>query len=269
MTRVRPPAVAGTFYPGDAVELADTVDRLLAAAAHDQAAAPAGLRPPAAIVAPHAGYVYSGPVAASAYAALGRWRDDVHRVYLIGPAHRVAVRGVALSSADEWVTPLGRLPVDRAAVEALAVRPGVTVDDRAHAPEHCLEVHLPFLQRVLRDGWTIVPALASGVTPAALAELMRTSWAQPGVLWVVSTDLSHYHDLRTARRLDEATAAAVVARAWERIGTDDACGAVPLRGVLELARRLDAPVEQLDLRTSGDTAGDARRVVGYGSFVIR
>lgn len=265
MTRVRPPAVAGLFYPDDPRELAATVDGLLAGAGPASDA----VAPPVAIVAPHAGYVYSGPVAASAYAPLAPWREHVSRVYLIGPAHRVAIRGLALSSADAFATPLGDVAVDREAVDALLAHPVATIDDRAHAPEHCLEVQLPFLQRTLGDGWTLVPMLAAGLEPGALADVMSAGWGDPGVLWVVSTDLSHDHDLATARQLDRATAAAIVDRAWERIERDDACGAVPLRGALELARRRRERVEQLDLRTSGDTAGDHRRVVGYGSFAIR
>ncbi len=263
--RTRRAAVAGTFYPADPARLAAVVDGLLSRAAPVDA----GAAPPIALVAPHAGFVYSGPVAATAYARLLPWRDAYDRVVLLAPAHRVAVVGLALSSADAFATPLGHVPIDGVTTAELLTRPGVTVHDGAHRDEHAVEVHLPFLQRVLEPGWRLVAGLVGAGPTPTVADALRHLWAAPGTLVVVSTDLSHYHDLATARRLDAATAAAIVARDWEHLSSDRACGAAPVRAALLLARERGDEVVALDVRTSGDTAGPDDRVVGYGSFVVR
>jgi hypothetical protein len=265
VTTVRPTAVAGFFYPDQPERLAAMVDSMLAAveppAADDEL--------PVALIVPHAGYVYSGPVAATAYAHLHRWRSSVRRVVVIGPPHRVPVHGLALSGADEWETPLGRIPIDRNAYDELLARPGVRVDDHAHAAEHSLEVHLPFLQRVLDPGWALVPVLAGGPAAARLADALEPVWASPGTVVVVSTDLSHYLPQSQARPIDRATAELIVNRQWEHLEGNMACGASGVRAALELARRHHEQVELVDLRDSGDTAGPLDRVVGYGSFVVR
>lgn len=190
---VRLPAVAGAFYPADPGQLADTVDELIAAvpAAADE-------RRPIALVVPHAGYVYSGAVAATAYARLRPWRDAIGRVVIVGPAHRVPVRGLALLLADACATPLGPVPIDRDASEAILGRPGTAIHDDAHAPEHSVEVQLPFLQRVLGDGWMLVPVVAGFASASLVAEALADVWATPGTLVIISTDLSHYHDRETA-----------------------------------------------------------------------
>jgi AmmeMemoRadiSam system protein B len=254
----RPPAVAGAFYPADPEELAADVDRLLAGARPVEAAAE-----PVALVVPHAGYVYSGPVAATAYALL---RDRATaRVALLGPAHFEPLAGAAVTAADGWRNPLGVVAIDTE-LRATAVAAGAMVDERAHEPEHAVEVQLPFLQRVLGAGFRALP-IAVGVADAAwVADLI--AMLLPYGLVVVSTDLSHYQDDATARALDRRTADAVVSRDPERIGRDDACGSFALRGLVELARRDDLLVRLLDLRTSADTAGDPGRVVGYGAFAI-
>lgn len=267
MMRVRPAGVAGMFYPGSAHELQATVDRLLDDAG--AAAAPPWDGPPVALIVPHAGYVYSGPTAATAYARLRPWRSEITRVVAVGPAHHVAVRGLVLSSADGFATPLGVVPADRDACDALLEGNGVSVDDRAHAPEHSVEVQVPFLQRVLAPGWRFVPVVAGSAGAAAVADALEPVWGAPGTLVVISSDLSHYLDIETARHLDRMTADAILRAAWEELRSEQACGLVPVRGALELARRHRQRVELLDLRTSGDTAGPRDRVVGYGSFVIR
>lgn len=261
-TRVRPAAVAGRFYPGDATTLAAVVDDALA-----HAPAPTG-PPPKALVVPHAGYPYSGPVAATGYRTLVAARDTVRRVVLVGPAHFVGIRGVAVSSADAFVTPLGEIPVDTAARDALLRLPGVVVDDHAHAPEHSLEVHLPFLQRALAE-LTLVPLVVGAADPRTVAAVLDAVWGGPETLIVVSSDLSHYLDHDTATRRDRTTAAAIVAGQGDALDGHDACGAVPLRGLLLAAREHGLHATLLDLRTSGDTAGDRARVVGYGAFAFR
>jgi AmmeMemoRadiSam system protein B len=264
--RVRPPAVAGLFYPGDPDVLEASVRAELAAAvaADDQA----GHRAPHAVVAPHAGYVYSGPIAASAYFRVLPRRHEITRVVLLGPNHRVPLRGMALPSVDAMATPLGTVAIDAAVRTELSARPDVVVDDRPHADEHSLEVHLPFLQVVLEPGWTVVPLLVGQTSAEQVADVLDELWGGPETLVVVSTDLSHYHDHDTARGLDAATAAAVVAGRWDEVVPDRACGAFPLRGLMVEAGRRALDVELLDLRNSGDTAGDRSRVVGYGAFAV-
>ena len=259
--RVRPPAVAGLFYPADPDELADVVRTYLA-----EAEAPAG-PPPKAIIAPHAGYVYSGPVAASAYARLAPLHGQVRRVVLVGPAHRVPFRGLAVPAATHFATPLGVVPLDQDAVGALLQLPQVKVLDEAHAAEHSLEVHLPFLQTVL-GGFSLVPLVAGDATPEETAEVLDRLWDGPETAVVISSDLSHYHDYDTARRMDSATAQAIASLRPEALGYEDACGRIPVAGLLEVARRRGLEVETLDLRNSGDTAGPRDQVVGYGAWAL-
>ena len=272
---VRPPAVAGLFYPADATELRRWVCGALDEAARRPRAgwaAPAAMaaptpRAPQAIVAPHAGYVYSGAVAASAYALVAPRRGHIQRVVLLGPAHRSPLRAVAVSSADAFATPLGLVPVDTAARDDLLVRGLVVEDDAAHAGEHSLEVHLPFLQVALGEV-TILPLAVGAVAAGEVAALLDHVWGGPESLVVVSTDLSHYLDSVTATALDRETAAAVTARRYEELGTERACGAYPLRGLLAAADRRGLNVELLALRNSSDVDGRGERVVGYGAFAV-
>jgi len=264
MTQTRLPAVAGTFYPGNPVALSTMIDAMLA-----EGTVPDAISPPVALVVPHAGYVYSGPTAAIAYVRLRPWAGQIDRVVVMGPSHRVPLRGLGLSSADFFTTPLGDIPIDRAACDALLTHPGVHINDEAHQYEHSVEVQLPFLQRVLGDGWSLVPIVAGSGTASSIADAVGRLWAAPHTLFIISTDLSHYHDLNTARQVDRATAVSIISAAWESLGSDEACGVVPVRGALELARRHGERVSLLDLRTSADTAGPPERVVGYGSFLVR
>jgi len=257
---VRPPAVAGLFYPNDARELRAVVNGCLAGHA------PSGPTPKAIIV-PHAGYEYSGPVAGSAYALVSAARGTITRVVLLGPSHRVGFAGLALPAHSRFTTPLGDVPIDREAVARIGRLPQVTVLDQAHAREHSLEVHLPFLQVTLGD-FTLVPLVVGEASPAEVGEVLEQIWGGPETLVVVSSDLSHYHDYFTAQRMDRATAAAIEGLRDEDIGEDDACGRVPVRGVLWLARRLGLHARTVDLRNSGDTAGPRGDVVGYGAFAI-
>lgn len=256
--RTRPPAVAGTFYPGEPGALTAAVDGYIGAAPYDGA-------PPKAIVVPHAGYVYSGPVAGTGYATILGLRDTVERVVLVGPAHRVPVRAIATTGTDAMRTPLGVVEVDAAARERALEHAAVVVDDAAHAPEHSIEVHLPFLQRAL-GGFRVLPLVVGDAAPSAVAEVLDALWGGAETLIVVSTDLSHYLDHARAAEQDRRTATAVTSLDAAGIGTYDACGALPLRGLLEVARRRGLDARLLDLRSSGDTAGPRDRVVGYGAF---
>ena len=260
--RVRPPAVAGTFYASPPAELAADVDALMAVTPSTS-----DTDVPKALVVPHAGYLYSGPVAAAGYARLAPGRGRIHRVVLLGPAHFAPVRGVAVSSADAFATPLGDLTVDTYARDELTSIPFVTVDDAAHREEHGLEVHLPFLQRVLGDV-QVLPLLIGVATPDEVGEVLDRVWGGPETAIIVSSDLSHYLDDAAARRADAATADAILAVDPARIGTDDACGVFPLRGLLQTARRRELGIELIALANSADTAGSPERVVGYGAFAL-
>jgi AmmeMemoRadiSam system protein B len=257
--QVRSPAVAGAFYPADAKELAAMVGAMLAAA-H-----PPALRPKA-LIAPHAGYVYSGPIAAHAYALLAPLRGVVTRVVLFGPTHRVYVRGLAVPSAGSFLTPLGAIPLDSEAIAAALRLPQVATSDEAHALEHSLEVQLPFLQTVLGD-FRLAPFAVGEASGADVAQVMDLLWGGDETLIVVSSDLSHYHAYAAARQLDRQTADDLLQlRALEDY--EQACGALPINGLVEAAPRHGLSPHLLDLRNSGDTAGDKSRVVGYAAFAF-
>jgi len=260
MHDVRPAAVAGMFYPGTADRLADDIRAYLAEADPSRASAPK------ALVVPHAGYVYSGPIAAAAYALLAPVRDAIERVVLLGPAHRVAVRGLATTSASAFATPLGEIPIDTEAVARARTLAQVVVSDAAHAHEHALEVQLPFLQTVL-GRFSLVPFAVGNATPQAVAEVLDALWGGPETLVVVSSDLSHYHPYGEAVRIDRATSDAILAMS-PTLDHEQACGATPVNALLDCARRRGLSPALLDLRNSGDTAGDRARVVGYASFAF-
>jgi AmmeMemoRadiSam system protein B/AmmeMemoRadiSam system protein A len=261
----RPAAVAGRFYPADAVELADAVDAFVRAAGPPANGATG--RPPKLLLAPHAGYVYSGTVAASAYAPLAQWAGVIRRVVLLGPTHRVALRGLAAPSSAAFDTPLGRIAVDKQALEAIDAWPQVTVNDAVHAQEHALEVQLPFLQRTLAGAFTLVPLVVGHASPEAVAQVLERLWGGDETLIVISSDLSHYLPYDEARARDRATIERVL-NLDPRLDHDRACGATPLAGALIAARRHGLRPRLADLRNSGDTAGDRSRVVGYASVVF-
>ncbi|MHB8667034.1 MAG: AmmeMemoRadiSam system protein B [Burkholderiales bacterium] len=262
MIPLRPAAVAGMFYPAAPGELAAEVDSLLARSAGS------GPVPgfPKVLIVPHAGYVYSGSVAAEAYARLHPARGIVRRVVMLGPCHRVAVRGLALPEATAFATPLGQVPIDREAVRALARLPQVVVSSAVHAEEHALEVQLPFLQRVL-GAFSLVPLAVGAATAAQVAEVIDELWGGEETLIVISSDLSHYHGYDEARAIDQGTARTILELSSD-IDHEQACGATPVAGMLLAARRHGLIAELLDLRNSGDTAGSRDRVVGYGSFAF-
>ncbi len=264
MTAVRPAAVAGTFYPADPQVLRDAL-------AHHLAAAPKpwpGERPPKLLVVPHAGYAYSGDVAALAFAPLARWRGRIQRVVVLGPAHRVPVRGLAASNASAFETPLGRVPVDDAALASLGDLPQLTWADAPHAREHSLEVELPFLQAVLGSGFLLVPLLVGQASPAEVAEVLERLWGGDETLIVISSDLSHFLPDAQAKACDAATAQRILHFATDLCG-DEACGAAPLNGALLAAHRHGLTPRLLGLRTSADAGtGDRHRVVGYGAIAF-
>ncbi len=263
MTAIRYPAVAGTFYPAERDALERQLKSLLSEAANDAPAAAL----PKAIIGPHAGYVYSGPVAARAYARLARARGKISRVVLIGPSHYVAFRGLAVDTAEAWAMPGGTVQLDKDAIARLRLLPMVGELDAAYQREHALEVHVPFLQQVLGE-FRLVPIVAGDAPSEAVAAVFDALWGGPETLIVISTDLSHYLDYATCRRVDHATAEAIERLDHDGLGPSQACGAIPTRGLLLEARRRRMAIERLDLRNSGDTAGPKDRVVGYGAWAL-
>ncbi len=247
--KIREPAVAGMFYPADSGELRRMIEDFLAAAkpgAH-----------PKAIIAPHAGYIYSGPISASAYKRINP--EGVSRVVLIGPSHRVPLRGLAASGASAWRTPLGDVPME--------APDGVPVSDAAHMLEHSLEVQVPFLQVVLGD-FTLLPLVVGNASAGEVADVLEKLWGGPETLIVISSDLSHYENYKTARAMDTSAAEAILALDERGLDYDNACGLVPIAGLLHLAKQKKMRTELVDLRNSGDTAGSRDSVVGYGAFAF-
>jgi len=258
---VRPPAAAGRFYPADPAELRELIRAMLAEA-------PVSTGPsPKAIIAPHAGYPYSGPIAASAYAQLVPARKAIRRIVLLGPSHRVAFEGLAMPSATAFATPLGSVPLDTEALHQIETLPQVTASDKAHAFEHSLETQLPFLQVVLGD-FKLVPLVVGDASPEEVSEVIDTLWGGPETRFVISSDLSHYHDFLAARSLDQATAEAIQGINPDQISEGQACGRLAIQGLLLAAHRRGMRARTLDLRNSGDTAGPRDQVVGYGAFAF-
>jgi AmmeMemoRadiSam system protein B len=260
MSAIREPAVAGRFYAKSADDLARSVATMLDAV-------PVSFGPaPKALIVPHAGYVYSGPVAATAYAELRRYRDRYRRVVLLGPSHRVAFRGLAMTNAAAFRTPLGDVRIDHESVTGLNI-PGLRVADAPHVAEHSLEVQLPFLLNVLGD-FVLVPIVVGDAAPALVARLLDALWDGPETLIVISSDLSHYLAYDDARKVDARTCEAIEHFDAERLDHDMACGATPVAGLLVVARRRGLNIRTLDIRNSGDTSGDKSSVVGYGAWVL-
>jgi MEMO1 family protein len=254
---VRPAAVAGLFYPEEPHELRSAVANYLGASG--------GRSPmPKALVVPHAGYIYSGPVAGTAYASLRVGACSLRRVVLLGPSHRTWFRGLALPSVEAFETPLGAVPVQQSLVGELRRLPSVVVSDQPHALEHSLEVQLPFIQHVAPDA-AIVPIVAGDATPGEVAAVIDATWGGDETLIVVSSDLSHYNSYATAQAFDAETARAIL-EGREDLEGQQACGCVVLNGLARARRKRGLRGELLDLRNSGDTAGDKQRVVGYGAF---
>jgi len=258
--KVREAAVAGMFYPAGTRQLQHAVDALLEAA--PDAVGPA----PKALILPHAGYGYSGMVAATACKLLRASRKEIERVVLFGPAHRVYLEGMAVPDTDAFATPLGTVPLDRPTIDALAALPGVCVSDAAHRDEHSLEVQLPLLQSVLED-FVLVPVVVGRAAPAHVAAVIDAVWGGPETLIIISSDLSHYLGYEQARQVDAATCKAILSKSSQLNG-EQACGAYAINGLMQARHSQTLAVENVALCNSGDTAGDKDRVVGYGAFIL-
>jgi MEMO1 family protein len=259
-SKVRPAVFAGSFYPANADDLRQLVQFCLAGGMR-----PAVKRSHKAFILPHAGLMYSGPVAGSGYLCLERDRAEIQRVILLGPSHRVAFPGIAVSEATCFATPLGEVPVDESALADVMGLPGVRVLEAAHEHEHSLEVHLPFLQSVLGD-FKLVPLVVGDAGEEEVGQLLEKLWGGPETRVIISSDLSHFYDYAVARRLDAETATRI--EELQPVTPAQACGAFPLNGLLRLARQHRLTARSIDLRNSGDTAGNRSRVVGYGAFVF-
>jgi len=269
MHTVRPAAVAGSFYPADSQTLAKNINTLLDATISDISRKIDPITkavPPKAIVVPHAGYIYSGQTAAVAYSRLAAWRNTIKRVILLGPVHRVPVRGLALPDADTFATPLGEVELDKAAMTSIAGMKQVVVNSLAHAQEHSLEVQLPFLQSVLGD-FKLVPLAIGDASPAEVAEVLNVLWGGPETIIVVSSDLSHYLPYAMAEAVDQSTVQDIL-NMRETLTHQQACGGTPVNGLISAARKHHLHPTLLNLCNSGDTAGDKSRVVGYASFMF-
>lgn len=259
MATIRSAAVAGTFYPGDQQELISLVDGMLNAAKTSEPC-------PKVIIAPHAGYIYSGTVAAQVYGRLSNHKHAISRVVLLGPSHKLGFRGIAASTADKFSTPLGDIPLAVDSIKYLATTNDVGYLDQAHEQEHSLEVHLPFLQRAL-GSFELIPLVVGNSSKEKVAEVLEQLWGADETLIVISSDLSHYHDYAEAKHMDALTSQKIISL-QDTLTGKEACGCMPLSGLLYLAKQHGMKVEEVELLNSGDTAGSKDRVVGYGAFVV-
>lgn len=262
--KIRPTAVAGMFYPSDPRELQTMVSGYLSQTRPLESVHASDIK---AIIAPHAGYVYSGPIAASVYRYLEDLESPVANVILIGPSHRIPLLGLATSSADYFNTPLGNISINRTITDELNSLPFVTELDQAHSMEHSLEVHLPFLQLTLGE-FQLVPIVAGDATAQQVDQLITLALRHENSLLVISSDLSHYHDYRTAQQLDSETCEAIETLSVEDLDSTHACGFIPVRGLLKYAKEHGLTAKTVDCRNSGDTAGPRNEVVGYGAYVF-
>ncbi len=260
MSKIRPAAVAGLFYSADPAQLHSDIQTMLSVTEQTESV-------PKALIVPHAGYIFSGPVAASAYAQLKNIKHIVKRVILLGPCHRVPLRGLATSSADYFETPLGSIRLDHEAIKQIASLPQIEEFDLTHEQEHSLEVQLPFLQEVL-DDFSLVPLVVGDTNAEEVSEVLERLWGGDETLIVISSDLSHYHDYNTARAMDNETCLAIEEMNPAAIHYDQACGRNPVIGLLTAANKHGLHATTLDLRNSGDTAGDKSSVVGYGAWAF-
>ena len=259
---IRPPAVAGFFYPDDAQTLTQMIDDLIRS--HEDRP---NVAAPKAVIVPHAGYMYSGSAAVQALKRFSPEKETISRIVLMGPCHRVAIRGLAAPAADAFATPLGTVEINRQAIDTVASLPFVSIDDAPHAQEHSLEVQLPLLQKLIGD-FSLVPFAVGSATADQVSTVLDTLWGGEETRIVISSDLSHYLSQDQANQLDEQTAQAIERLDWQAIDYEQACGRVPISGLLTLARQRNISVERVALLTSADTAGTPDKVVGYGAWAF-
>ncbi len=257
---IRPPAVAGMFYPADPIELQEQISGFLYEGSYQDS------QIPKALIVPHAGTIYSGPIAASAFRSILQYRHVIRKVVLLGPAHRVYLNGLAVPSVDKFQTPLGDIKLDTKKIWELVDKyPQVNFSDDAHADEHSLEVQLPFMQSLLAS-FRLIPFVVGDASSLEVAEIIEELWGGDECLVVISSDLSHFHNYKKAVRLDNKTALQIEELKGENLPERSACGRIPIAGLLRVARERKMTIKRFDLRNSGDTAGSKDQVVGYGSW---
>ena len=261
MSQIRQPAVAGMFYPADKESLENDIQHYIEEANYEIDVIPK------AIIVPHAGYIYSGPIAATAYKQIIPFKDKINRVVLLGPSHRVAFNGLAVPKSDIFNTPLGNITIDQESIRLISNLPQVSISEQAHREEHSLEVQLPFLQEILGD-FLLTPLVVGNANRHDVAEVIAKLWPDEHTLIVISTDLSHYHEYNEAKQIDQYTSNAIKNLKPDLIDYDNACGRNGLLGLMTVAEEKNLAIDVLDLRNSGDTAGDKNRVVGYGAYVV-
>ncbi len=259
---LREPVVAGSFYPANASQLSTMIDQFL-----DLAKNRRSQKPPKAVISPHAGYIYSGAIAASVFVTIDQFRDQYSRVVVMGPSHRIGFRGVAYCRADVFKTPLGHIPVDMEALKELEKQNLILRNDSAHLQEHSLEVQLPFLQKTL-DEFTLIPLVVGESSSAEVSEIIEALWGGDETLFVISSDLSHYLAYEAAVSRDQKTSNAILHFEYQKLEYGDACGRNPIKGLLRSASQHHLHPTLIDYRNSGDTAGDKTRVVGYGAYLF-
>jgi AmmeMemoRadiSam system protein B len=262
MNITRSAAVSGLFYPDEPQILRDTIDTLLSQSAIKEQSTQVK-----AIIAPHAGYQYSGLTAARVYKQLQTLRDRIQRVVLLGPSHRVAFEGMALTEADFFETPLGQIKVNKDDYPQLLAMENMFVFEQAHVAEHCIEVQLPFLQRILNN-FTIIPIVVGIADPHSVSNIIESLWGGDETLFVISSDLSHYQSYESAQQTDNETSRAILDLDFNAIQPNNACGCMAVNGLLNFAHRHPLTVKLIDQCNSGDTAGDKDKVVGYGSYLF-
>lgn len=260
--RIRSAAVAGTFYPQSAQQLQTEIHQLLKENKRSNDVS-GTLK---ALIVPHAGYIYSGAIAATAYNILKNSAHNIHRVILLGPSHRVALRGMAMSDCDVFTTPLGNIALDTNALKDLQTFANIKIVPEAHTWEHSLEVQLPFLQSVLND-FLLIPLVVGLTSADEVAQLLEPFWQDQHTLIVISSDLSHYLTYQQAKEQDSDTSRLIESKYFQLHG-EQACGCYPLNGLLKLTSNQEVKIVTLDQRNSGDTAGDRNRVVGYGAYAV-
>jgi len=268
--KIRHPAVASMFYPGKPADLLNSVRKYLSDADAEQSTVKFkndenSVR---ALIVPHAGYIYSGKIAASAYQLLQRNKYHFKRVLLLGPAHRLCLQGAAFPNEEVFETPLGSIILDKTRMKKLAAEfSWISFNEKAHAEEHSLEVQLPFLQETIAD-FELLPLVVGEMDSLQIAEMIQQFSTDLETLIVISTDLSHFHNYQTAYEKDALTANAIELLEPQKISSEDACGVYPLRGALVAALQNKWKIHRMGLCNSGDTTGDYGRVVGYGAWAL-
>ncbi len=252
--------VAGQFYPKERAQLIEMIENFSSSEREI-------IYKPKAIIVPHAGFIYSGDIAAKAYKALIPLVDNYKKIILLSPAHRKSVTGVAYHNARKFACPIGDIPVNAELLSILKTNDSVYNDDEAFNFEHGLETHFPFISYIFRD-ISFLPLIVGNIDTQKLSDIFNLFWQADDILFIISSDLSHFHNYEICKTLDHETTQHIINLNYEKINHDAACGYYPLCGALKLAKDNNQKCYLLSLKNSGDSIGDKDSVVGYGSFII-